>query len=335
MISVIIPCYNEVGTIKGLLAAIHAQSFPVGQMEVIIADGGSNDGTLEAIEQYRQDHPGLRIQVIPNPLKRIPVALNRSIKASTGGFVIRLDAHSIPSKNYIETCIKVLRLTQAANVGGVWDIRPGDNSGIARAIAVAAAHPLGAGDARYRVSGVAGPADTVPFGAFRREWLERVGPFNEQLLTNEDYEYNVRIRNAGGTVWFDPDIRSIYYARASLTELARQYWRYGFWKLRMLQKYPRTLRWRQAIPPVFVFASVVLAASAPFFSPARWLLAVQLGAYLIVSFVAGIQQSNRAHDPSLVFGFPLAIWTMHYAWGAGFLWGWLNSLRRDRASGFE
>jgi succinoglycan biosynthesis protein ExoA len=325
-VTVVVPCYNEAGRIADLLQALHGQEFPLERLDVIIADGGSTDGTLVEIADFASEHPDLNLRVIENRKQIIPAALNQAIQNSTGDIIVRLDAHSAPSQSYILRCLEVLESRKAANVGGLWEIRPGDKSWIARAIAAAASHPLGAGDARYRISGPAGPVDTVPFGAFRREWLDRVGTFNEDLQTNEDYEYNARIRAAGGIVWFDPDIRSTYIARRSLGELARQYWRYGYWKLKMLRKFPQSLRWRQALPPVFVLTSIGLAAASTVLSAARWLLAVQLGVYLAVSLIAGVLQSLRHWDLSLVFGFPLAIWTMHYAWGAGFLWSALDSI---------
>ena len=152
----------------------------------------------------------------------------------------------------------------------------------------------------------------------------KFGPFNEELLTNEDYEYNVRIRKAGGVVWFDSSIRSIYFARSDLRSLARQYWRYGYWKVRMLQRFPGTLRWRQALPPIFVLSTVILAALAFPFPLSRLLLTVQLGAYLLVTTFAGLLESSRRKDMGLILGFPPAIWVMHFSWGAGFLWNVLK-----------
>ena len=329
-ISVIVPCFNEESTIAGLLEAISNQSVSLTDLEVVIADGMSTDKTRQIIEQYTRDSHHMSLYLIDNPLRIIPAALNRAIEASKGDFVVRLDAHSAPIPDYIERCLAVLDETGAANVGGVWEIKPGADTWLARAIAVAASHPIGAGDARYRISGDPGPVDTVPFGAFRREWLEKVGPFNEELLTNEDYEYNVRIRNAGGQIWFDPSIRAVYFARPSLSSLARQYWRYGFWKVRMLRLYPETIRWRQALPPIFVLSTVILAALAFPFPLARLLLAVQLGAYLLITIFAGLLESIRRKDMGLILGFPPAIWTMHFSWGTGFLWSVLKGGLRGR-----
>jgi cellulose synthase/poly-beta-1,6-N-acetylglucosamine synthase-like glycosyltransferase len=329
-ISLIIPCYNEQASIGLLLEAICVQKYPLDDLELVIADGMSDDGTRDAIRDYSSQHPEMNIRLIDNPQRIIPAALNAAIEAAEGNVIIRLDAHSAPRPDYVERCLAVLEETGAANVGGVWEIQHGAETWMARAIAAAASHPLGAGDARYRISGESGPVDTVPFGAFRREWLEKVGPFNEELLTNEDYEYNVRIHTAGGVVWFDPSIRSIYFARPDLHSLARQYWRYGFWKVRMLQRFPGTLRWRQALPPIFVLSTVILAALAFPFPLARLLLAVQLGAYLLITTFAGLLQSIRRKDMGLILGFPPAIWTMHFSWGAGFLWSVLKGGLRDR-----
>jgi glycosyltransferase involved in cell wall biosynthesis len=323
-VSLIVPCYNEQAGISLLLEAIRVQKYLLDELEVVIADGISTDGTREAIQDYASQHPELNIRLIDNPQRIIPAALNVAIEAAEGHVIIRLDAHSAPKPDYVDRCLDALEETGAANVGGVWEIQPGAETWTARAIAAAASHPLGAGDARYRISGEPGPVDTVPFGAFRREWLEKVGPFNEELLTNEDYEYNVRIRKAGGVVWFDPSIRSIYFARPDLRSLARQYWRYGFWKVRMLRLYPGTLRWRQALPPIFVLSTVILAALALPFLLARLLLAVQLGAYLLITTCASVMESIRRKDMELILGFPPAIWTMHFSWGAGFLWSVLK-----------
>jgi succinoglycan biosynthesis protein ExoA len=320
-VSVIVPCYNEQDTICLLLDAIYAQSYPRSQIEVILADGLSTDQTRERIHTFQQQHPDLAIRIVDNPRRVIPSALNRAIENAQGESIIRLDAHSVPAPDYIERCLALLQAGRGDNVGGVWQICPGSGTWIARAIAAAASHPLGVGDAIYRLGGKARQVDTVPFGAFRRALVGQIGPFDESLLTNEDYEFNTRIRQAGGVIWFDPDICSIYFARSNIRALARQYSRYGYWKAQMLRRYPKTLRWRQLLPPVFVSALVILLNLAPWFEIARWLLLFQMGAYCLVLLAAGIHGSIIKKDPWLVIGLPLAISTMHLSWGASLLWG--------------
>ncbi len=325
-VSVIVPCYNEERTIRLLLQAIRGQTYPMSNLEVIIADGMSTDGTREVVREFSQMHTTLNLRVVDNPDRIIPAALNRAIEAARGEVIVRLDAHSMPSPEYIERCLQVLENTGAANAGGVWEIQPSSETWMARSIAAAGSHPLGAGDARYRTSGVAGEVDTVPFGAFRREWLDKTGPFNETLLTNEDYEFNVRLRNLGGLIWFDPSIRSTYFARGDLAALARQYARYGFWKARMLMHYPRSLRWRQVLPPFFVFTALILGLIGLFSPAAQVLLGLQLGLYAGTTFIVGLIEAIRRRSPGLIVGFPLAIWTMHLAWGGGFLWSLLTAV---------
>ncbi|HEY45591.1 MAG TPA: glycosyltransferase family 2 protein [Anaerolineae bacterium] len=319
-VSIIVPCFNEKHTIGYLLQAIHDQTFPRTDLEVIIADGMSTDGTRDVIQGFISDHDDLSIRLIDNPERIIPVALNEAIEAASGEVLIRLDAHSIPNRDYIERCLTVLESTGSANVGGLWEIRSSGEGWLARSIAIAAGHRLGAGDARYRTGGEAGEVDTVPFGAFKREWVDRVGPFDITLITNEDYEFNVRLRQAGGVIWFDSTIRSTYFARRDLISLARQYARYGYWKARMLRRYPESLRWRQALPPLFVLSVIVLGIAAFVWFPARLLIAVQLALYALLVFLVGIGQSLHERDWKILVGFLLAIWSMHFAWGGGFLW---------------
>ena len=221
--------------------------------------------------------------------------------------------------------VRALEEGRGENVGGVWEILPGAQTWIAKSIAVAAAHPLGVGDALYRHAKHAAYVDTVPFGSFRRELIERVGLFDESLLTNEDYEFNARVREAGGRIWLDPSIRSVYFARSTLLELARQYWRYGFWKWKMLRRYPHTLRWRQALPPLFVSSLLGLALFSLFSPFARLALGGELMVYFSIMILAGLHSAFRRRIPWLVLGLPLAIPVMHSAWGSGLLWSILES----------
>lgn len=333
-VSVIVPCYNEARTITALLDAVYLQTWPRDQMEVIIADGLSEDGTREAIAAWQQKHADLSVRVVDNPARIIPAGLNVALDVARGDVIVRLDAHSMPRPDYIARCVDLLSQGCGDNVGGRWEIRPGADSAVARGIAAAAGHPLGVGDAKYRHSEQAAAVDTVPFGAFRRSLLDKVGRFDESLLTNEDYEFNARVRLSGGRVWFDPAIRATYVARPDWLSLARQYWRYGYWKWRMLRRYPATLRWRQALPPLFVLG----VAGGPFLwwisflRRAYWLA---LAFYLLVLLSAGAARAWRQRDWTLVWTLPVSIAVMHFAWGAGFLWSLLSSpaVKKESANG--
>jgi len=324
-VSIIIPCYNEQSTIRLLLDALREQTFPLADMEVVIADGMSTDNTRDEIAAFQKDHPNLDVRIVENKARSIPSGLNRAIEDSRGDIIVRLDAHSRPYPDYVERCVAALEDNRGDNVGGVWEIQPGADTWIAKSIAVAAAHPLGVGDALYRHAKHAAEVDTVPFGSFKRELVDRIGYFDEALLTNEDYEFNTRIRKAGGRIWLDPSIRSIYFARSTSQELARQYWRYGYWKWRMLRLYTNTIRWRQVLPPLFVLSLIVFTVASFFIPFARYVLAGELTAYIFILLALGAQISFRKQHAYFAVGLPLAISVMHISWGSGFLWSILTS----------
>jgi succinoglycan biosynthesis protein ExoA len=270
-----------------------------------------------------QENPDLSVRVVDNPIRSIPAALNQALNAAAGEYIVRLDAHSLPAQDYVARSIADLQAGLGDNVGGMWEIQPGSDGWQARSIARAAAHPLGVGDARYRVGGRAQEVDTVPFGAFNRSLIERIGLFDETLLTNEDYEFNTRIRQAGGKIWFDPEIKSQYIARQNLSELARQYWRYGFWKVKMLRRFPESFRWRQ-LAGLFVLSFPVLGLLGIWFNWAAWLLLVEIGLYLLALLFTGFQVSLQHRDLAMLWGIPLAIATMHFSWGTAFIWSMIS-----------
>jgi len=329
-VSVVVPCYNEQSTIRLLLSALREQTYPRAEMEVVVADGMSSDRTRDAITAFQKDFPDLDVRVVDNSLRNIPSGVNRAIEASLGGIIVRLDAHSKPYPDYVEKCVVAHEENRGDNVGGIWEIHPGIDSWMANSIAVAASNPLGVGDAMYRHATHAAEVDTVPFGSFRRELIDRIGFFNESLLTNEDYEFNVRVKKAGGKIWLDPSIRSIYFARPTLLELARQYWRYGYWKYCMLRRYPDTLKWRQALPPLFVLSLISLLLVSIFLPILMFVLVGELFVYFSIMLIAGLYTAFRQRKPYLTLGLVLTIPVMHITWGGGFLWSILTTLSNKK-----
>ena len=327
-VSIVVPCYNEEKTIGLLLKAIQKQDYPLSNIEIVIADALSTDATKKKISEFIKSTPSIIVKVVDNAKQTIPSGVNCAAKAAKGEILIRLDAHSEPNKEYVKISVDLLRNNVAENVGGIWEIQPGEDTCIANAIAKAAAHPLGAGDAKYRISTKAQYVDTVPFGAFYKKTFENIGRLDETLLANEDYEFNARLKNSGGRIWLDPRIRSKYYARKNLKELAKQYWRYGYWKVRMLQRYPATIRWRQAIPPLFV-ASIYFLGVLSIFNPfTRIILGVEFGIYLLIAVLIGLQSAIKHSDLCFTL-MPFAIITMHFSWGSGFIHSLFTSARKE------
>ncbi len=265
---------------------------------------GSTDGTVTAISNWQNETQCSPSKLFQSTTQHSSCALNRAIGAATGEILIRLDAHSKPHTNYVERIVALLQNQQAENVGGVWEIQPSSDRWMARSIAVAAAHPIGVGDAQYRFTDKPAFVDTVPFGAFYRTLIDAIGLFDETLLTNEDYEFNARIRQHGGKIWLDPQIRAVYYARGDLKALAKQYWRYGYWKWQMLRRYPETLRWRQALPPLFILGLMLSAILALFFKHFLWLFLAIIGIYAAVLLLTGLQLAIKNKEPRFIIGVP-------------------------------
>ncbi|MCJ7722550.1 MAG: glycosyltransferase, partial [Anaerolineales bacterium] len=262
----------------------------------------------------------LSLCVVDSPKRIIPASVNQAIENAHGEIIIRMDAHSAPNPEYVERCVQALETGMGDSVGGVWDIQPGGKGWLADSIAIAASHPLGVGDAYYRHATQPGYVDTVPFGAFYRSLVQRIGMFDETLLSNEDYEFNTRIRQSDGRIWLDPAIRSIYFARTTLASLACQYWRYGYWKMRMVRRYPKSLRWRQALPPLFVL-SLICGVILAFFIPFMWyLVTAEIITYITLLLVISLLMALGQRKAFLIVGLPMAITGMHLSWGSGFLW---------------
>lgn len=324
-LSVVIPCYNEARYLPQTLTALAAQTLPAA--EVLLVDGGSTDGTIEiGLDLAAKLHLPLRI--ITNPDRHIPHALNIGIEAATGRFIARLDGHSRPAPDYLAACLAAWSESGADLVGGAWLVEPGADTATARAIAIAARTPLGSGGAAYRDNGaIAHDADTVPFGFFEKTLWSTLGGYNETLLTNEDYEFALRIRRNGGRVRFDPRIRCVYFARSDFGALTEQYWRYGLWKGRMLRQHPGSLRPRQALPPLWAGGTVALLLAS--LVSAKW-RRLALAAFCFYGIMVNVEAVNQTKAvwplwPRL----SVAYMIMHYAWGLG---AWAGLFTRHRES---
>ncbi len=330
-VSVVIPCFNEEKFIHRVLETL-SQQYDNEHCEIIVVDGMSVDGTRAEIARFINANPQVSVRLVDNPLKHIPAALNLGISSARGDIIVRMDAHSVPSENYVRTCVAGLRSGENAVIGMPWNIQPATDTATARAIALAVGHPFGIGDAKYRLHSEGQQAvDTVPFGAFRRELWSQLGGFNEELLTNEDYEFNYRVRSAGGRVLLDGTAHAVYYARSSFKELARQYFRYGMWKAQMLKLHPQSIRLRHVVAPAFVASLLVLLILARWEIYAAWALLAIVGSYLLLALFSALQLCRRSRDYRLLVHIAIAFLVIHICWGTGFWGGIFRSLPRSSA----
>ncbi|MER7982898.1 glycosyltransferase family 2 protein [Streptomyces sp. NPDC095817] len=309
-VSVIMPVLDEERHLRGAVQAILAQRYD-GEMEVVIALGPSTDRTDEIAADLVREDP--RVHTVPNPTGRTPAALNAAIKASRHPVVVRVDGHGILSPNYIATAVRLLEETGAQNVGGVMHAE-GENDW-EHAVAAAMTSRIGVGNAAFHTGGDAAPAETVYLGVFRREALEQQGGYNEEFIRAQDWELNFRIREAGGLIWFSPELRVSYRPRPSVRALAKQYKDYGRWRHVVARYHEGSINLRYLAPPTAVCAIaagvVVGAALTPwgFVVPAGYLTAIALG-----SLPAGKGLPVKAR-----LQIPVALATMHMSWGWGFL----------------
>ncbi|MFI7096596.1 glycosyltransferase family 2 protein [Streptomyces lydicus] len=309
-VSVIMPVLDEERHLRNSVRHILEQEY-AGEMEVVIALGPSTDRTDEIAAELVAEDP--RVHTVPNPTGRTPAALNAAIKASRHPVVVRVDGHGMLSPNYIATAVRLLEETGAANVGGIMHAE-GENAW-EDAVAAAMTAKIGVGNAAFHTGGEAGPADTVYLGVFRRDALEQQGGYNEEFIRAQDWELNFRIREAGGQVWFSPELRVQYRPRPSIKALAKQYKDYGKWRHVVARYHAGSINLRYLAPPAAVCAIaaglVVGAAVTPwgFVVPAGYLAAITVG-----SLPAGKGLSVKARVQ-----IPVALATMHMSWGLGFL----------------
>ena len=243
-VSVIMPVLDEERHLRGAVQAILAQEY-AGEMEVVIALGPSTDRTDEIAAELVAEDP--RVHTVPNPTGRTPAALNAAIKASRHPVVVRVDGHGMLSPNYIATAVRLLEETGAQNVGGIMHAE-GENDW-EHAVAAAMTSKIGVGNAAFHTGGQAGPAETVYLGVFRREALERQGGYNEEFIRAQDWELNFRIREAGGLIWFSPELRVSYRPRPSVRALAKQYKDYGRWRHVVARYHEGSINLRYLAPP--------------------------------------------------------------------------------------
>ncbi|MEM6325509.1 MAG: glycosyltransferase family 2 protein [Bacteroidota bacterium] len=320
-VSVILPIRNEVSFIERGLGAVLAQDYPPDKVEVLVADGMSDDGTRAIVREVAARHPERTIRLIDNPARIVPTAMNRALAEAEGAVIVRVDGHAEIAPDYVRRSVEALEETGAACVGGV--LRTVGETGVARAISRAQSSPFGVGGASFRTGVGAGSfVDTVAFGTYRREVFDRIGGFDEELIRNQDDELNFRLTQSGGKIWLDPSVRCVYFSRASLSKLWRQYYQYGLYKVRVMQKRGGLASWRHLVPAAFVLGLALSAVLALMTGQSLWLLAVA-GPYTLANLGASLWTARGAWNTLPVL--PVAFGILHLGYGLGFLaglWRW-------------
>ena len=291
-----------------------------GRVRIFLGVGPSDDDTERIAAELAAHDDDL--VVVENPSGLTPAALNAAIRAGAAPVVVRVDGHSQLSPGYIARAVETMRRTGAVNVGGMQV--PVATTSFEQAVAAATTSWLGTGGASYRVGGAEGPVDTVFLGVFDREAIEHVGLFDERLIRNQDYELNIRLRDDGGTVWFDPQLQVGYRPRGSWRSLARQYYEYGYWKAAVVRMHPRSARLRQVVPPVAVSAVAVSTLLAP---RRRSLALIPIGYAAVVAAVT-IRARSGVRTA-------IVVPTIHLSWSLGIFRGLAHRPVGDHRTGRE
>ena len=333
-VSIVLPVRDEEPYIEACLESVLAQDYPADHVEILLVDGMSTDRTRELAEKVLAERVADgSARVLDNPRGIAPTAMNIGISASTGEVVVRADGHTVLPAGYVRQSVEALQATGSQCVGGA--IRTLGTGVTGQAIAAAQSSRFGVGGVAFRTGrSVAGPVDTVPFGAWPRQVFDRIGDFDVELVRNQDDEFAFRLTQAGGTVWFDPAICTDYFCAPSLRRFWRQYFQYGEYKIRVAQKRNGFASVRHLVPAGFVVAAVASLVVAVTRREPRWALAV-LGPYAVANGLASATTARQAQaDPARV---ALAYAVLHTSYGSGFLsglWRWwrgfLPAAKRSR-----
>ena len=315
-VSLVMAVRNEAKFIRRSLECLLSQDYPADRLACIVADGMSQDDTPETIRSMQGQHPNLRL--VENPRKTTATGLNVAILASKGDVIVRMDGHSEIRPDYVRNCVSELERTGADHVGGA--APPIGDTPFGEAVALATTTRFGAGSSSFRYSDREEWVDTAFLGAWTRSALERLGLFDEALKCDEDDEINYRLCAQGGRILLSPLLQATYRPRGSAAGLAKQYFRYGFWKVRVMQKHPRQMRWTHFLPPGFAALLAVNALWATFSATGRMLFLAVAAPYLAVNLAASIAVAAR-RGWRYVGLLPQVYAILHLSYGFGFLSG--------------
>lgn len=318
-VSIIIPCRNEARHIGPCLESVLSSDYDRERLEIVIADGMSDDGTRERIAEFTSRYP--QITMVDNPKRITPTALNAAIRVANGEIIVRMDAHAMYPSDYVSRLVSALRETGADNVGGTWITLPGDQTATAEAIAIALSHPLGVGNSHHRVGTAARRwVNHVPFGCWRKTVFDQLGLFDEDLPRDQDVEFDLRLLRSGGRILLIPEVTTRYHARRTIRQLVRMLYQYAYYKPLVARKVGRVMTVRQVVPSLFLVV-LLSAGLLSFISPlALFVFAGIAGLYSALVSACAWQGGRRRGwrcGAVLLAVFPL----MHLGYAAGYLRG--------------
>ncbi len=329
--SVVIPCRNELDYIGVCLDSLLANDYPKDKMEILVIDGMSHDGTRNIVESYSRRYPFIKL--LDNPKCITPVAMNIGIQSSNGEVIAIVGSHATYGEHYLSECVKNLYEYGADDVGAVAQYIPRENDLISKAIAIVLAHPFGAGANILYKAGVKNPTwvDTVSSGCYRRDVFDRIGYFNERLIHSQDYEFNLRLRKAGGKILLVPSAIIHYFVRSDIKSFCKHNFRNGLWViLPFIHSSIFPVSWRHLIPLVFVSGLIFSVLLAAVLSLGLLFLTSICGIYLFACLTASMHVTIRKRDLRYFPIMPLVFGMLHIGYGLGSFCGVMKVLVSPR-----
>jgi glycosyltransferase involved in cell wall biosynthesis len=327
-VGILIPALDEEAFIEGCLRSVQAFELPDGvTIEITVLDGGSRDRTRSIVETLSETDS--RIALANNPGRIQSTALNIGILRTHAEYVMRLDAHSAYPPDYLRLCFETSQRTGAANVGGIFVTRARGSGYPARLVQALTTHPFGIGDSTFRGLPPEGPADTVPYGFFRREIFDEIGLFDERLVRAQDYEINRRITKAGGVVWLNPRIEVLYYQQPNLASfLKKQIKKEAPYNAYLWYVAPYAFAPRHAITGIFALGVIGGLVFSLFSMIGRYSFLAVMTLYFLLAIGSAAQQAARYREPRHMLFLPPSFFAFHFVHGCGVLWGLLLLLLR-------
>ena len=331
MISVILPIRNEVTFISNAVNSILKQEISDHNYEILIADGMSTDGTRQIIKTFQKKNKN--IFLFDNQKKIVSTGFNIALTKAKGNIIIRLDGHAEFPPDYFKKCLKALIKKKTYCVGGIIIYR--SKGIIGESIKIAQSSNFGVGGVTFRKKNIKAKfVDTLAFGAYDRKIFELMGGYDEELIKNQDDEFNFRMNQKGYKIWIDPQIKSVYHSRDSFRKLFMQYFLYGFYKVRVMQKRNGFSSWRHMVPAAFIICLIFsIAHKFTNLNITTFDIIPQL--YIVLNIIFAIIEISKSDERytfkkiiNLFFSLILSVLIIHLSYGFGFILGFIYFIKK-------
>ena len=337
MVSVILAVRNEVAFIRETVGSLLEQETSDFDLEILVVDGQSSDGSPEIVRELARNDP--RVRFFCNERVRTPSAFNIGLREARGQYVCILGAHSTYPKDYVAICLRELIARAATGCSGYVISRPRNDGLPARLVNWTVAHPFGSSGRSFRTQGE-GYVDTIAYPVMNKSVLLGLGGYDEALHRNQDNDMNERLCAAGHKLYCTGKTHAAYYTQGSVAALLGYAFRNGYWNVITLRRSPASMRLRHLVPGAFVFALLLAAITAlagaflaePFRLWSMIPLGLLLGAHLLAGLLAAVQVAVRHGHPAALC-LPVVFFSFHAAYGIGSAWALVSGARCQPVAG--